>query len=54
MRILPLLVTGAGSVEVNGMYLAKRPAQVPIGFRRTCDQMKWDAGKLIAVGGNRL
>lgn len=41
MSIPPIRVLGAGTEEVNGIYVPQDPQRVPIGFQRTCDKMRW-------------
>jgi len=39
-------ISGAGLSSVNGMYMPKSPSSsIPIGFKKTCDSMKWPVEK---------
>eukprot|EP00518_Triparma_eleuthera_P014495 CAMPEP_0182472072 /NCGR_PEP_ID=MMETSP1319-20130603/21487_1 /TAXON_ID=172717 /ORGANISM="Bolidomonas pacifica, Strain RCC208" /LENGTH=127 /DNA_ID=CAMNT_0024672701 /DNA_START=116 /DNA_END=496 /DNA_ORIENTATION=- len=37
-----LYVNSAGLAAVNGAFFLREPSIVPVGFARTCIEMKWD------------
>ena len=46
MAVRQLRVEGAGNGWLNGLYLPKPAAEVPAGFRRTCEAQGWDTAEL--------
>mmetsp|Transcript_22209 Transcript_22209/g.31009 ORF Transcript_22209/g.31009 Transcript_22209/m.31009 type:complete len:123 (-) Transcript_22209:96-464(-) len=41
-KLPSVLVTGAGESQVNLLFKARKPADVPAGFAATCKKMMWD------------
>ena len=46
MAVRQLRVEGAGNAHLNGLYLPRPAAEVPAGFRRTCEAQGWDTAEL--------